>query len=103
MTYTPDRWVVISLNTTDGTPPTEHVLGGWYGGYLGSDSWRRSSAIQSHDVDEEGAYVFQNVSGSTYRCFPSRYGLTGLTGSVLHQMKDEYEIVPRFTPDSGVT
>ena len=37
--YTPDRWVIVEINSPE-HGKIRKVLGSWYGGYLGSDSWR---------------------------------------------------------------
>jgi hypothetical protein len=36
--YTPDKWVVIKINS-DKYPSIHKVFACWYGGWAGSDSW----------------------------------------------------------------
>jgi hypothetical protein len=78
--YKPDRWVVLKLKSKN-----EHiykVMGGWYGGYLGSDSWRINSGITKVELDGDD-YVFYGYSGSTYVCNKNSYGATFIMLSVL--------------------
>lgn len=66
--YSPDCWVILELSGSavkDG--PVRKVLGGWYGGYAGSDSWRMSSGIEKI-VDMDTHWEIHNFSGSIYRC-----------------------------------
>jgi hypothetical protein len=86
--YTPDRWVLLDFDV-DGAC-TRHVLAGWYGGYLGSDEWRRSSPVgEPERVD--GALHFRTASGTRYRCLEHAYGLSSLTASVLGTLKQQAE------------
>ena len=78
----PDRWIILSA---PGVP--DKVLMGWYGGYLGADSWRLNSGI-IHVDDEGDAFVFTGYSGSKYRCFKTRYGATGMMAAKLDDWKD---------------
>lgn len=77
--YVPDKWVVVEI--TNGTTKLRKVLAGWYGGYTGSDSWKLSSDINTI-TEFDDRYEFQNESGSTYICYKTRYGMTGLTASL---------------------
>jgi len=80
--YNPDAWVIIELDGSavkDG--PIRKVLGGWYGGYLGSDSWRASSGIEKI-IDADTYWEVHNYSGSIYRCAKNCQRTTGLTASV---------------------
>jgi sulfatase maturation enzyme AslB (radical SAM superfamily) len=85
--YTPDRWVVIELSDKDTT--IKKVLAGWYGGYLGSDSWRISSGI-AEEADCGEYYEFTNHSGSVYQCRKGSYGMSGLMGSIHNEMVTKY-------------
>jgi len=84
--YTPDKWVVIEIKS-----PTEtlyKVMASWYGGYLGSDSWKISSGIIDVKKTEYG-YDFHNHSGSIYRCSEHDYGMSGYTTSVYSSFEDQ--------------
>jgi hypothetical protein len=78
---TPDRWLVVTIITPEG--PLDKVLMGWWGGYLGSDSWRLNSGV-TEVLDEGDAFVFVGLSGSQYRCYKAAYGTTRMTSHVLH-------------------
>jgi hypothetical protein len=84
-TYYPDKWVVIKLSggEVDGTP--YKVFGCWYGGYMGSDSWKVNSGI-TKVVFEDGIYTFDGVSGSSYKCPVNGYGLSSYGVGVLNRM-----------------
>jgi hypothetical protein len=60
--YTPDRWLLIKINGKD---PHYRVFASWYGGYLGSDSWRMNSGVTKVSEDDE-FYRFHGSSGSVY-------------------------------------
>lgn len=57
------------------------VLGSWYGGFAGSDSWRMSSVIQG--VEDAGThYIVRNHSGSIYICGKNNEGMSMLAESI---------------------
>lgn len=78
-TYHPDRWVVIEV--TSGDLVYRKVFSGNYGGYLGSDTWKLSSAIESVKEDENG-YEFLCQSGSTYKCHKQAFGMSAYMNSI---------------------
>lgn len=91
--YTPDRWVVIEITAPELS--IKKVLASWYGGYLGSDSWKISSGIiETKEFDDR--YEFINHSGSIYVCYKNSYGMSGYTNSVYQglesQQKDDLKI-----------
>jgi len=80
MEYNPDRWVIIRIEIPEETDSWK-VLASWYGGYLGSDSWKLSSGITK--IEDEGDYYrITNYSGSEYICNKSCYGMSAYTMSV---------------------
>ena len=58
--YTPDKWLLIKVN---GENPHYRVFASWYGGYLGSDSWRMNSGI-TKVTENNDSYLFEGESGS---------------------------------------
>lgn len=78
MIYTPDKWVVLQFNHNGEI--THKVLGGWYGGYLGGDSWRMNSGI-TEVIDSNDIFIFKGYSGSEYHCNKTAYGMSGLMSS----------------------
>lgn len=82
--YTPDRWVVVKI-TSDKSPPIHKVFACWYGGYLGSDSWKLNSGITKATY-EGYVYSFEGSSGSVYECHLDSYGTNGYGGGVLSNM-----------------
>ena len=76
-TYTPDVWVVLEFDAPSLETPLRKVFGGWYGGFAGSNSWKLNSGIiKVRKVD--GWWEFDGYSGSTYRCHPNNYHMSGL-------------------------
>jgi hypothetical protein len=78
--YTPDRWVILKI--TNGDKATYKVMGGWYGGYLGSNIWRINSGISKIELIDN-TYNFHGNSGSMYVCHKDAYGMTALMSSVI--------------------
>ena len=78
VTDSPDKWTVLKL------PDNEYkVFGTWAGGYLGQDSWKVNSGIESIEQDEDH-YYFTGYSGSCYKCHKKAYGvITSYGASVL--------------------
>lgn len=86
--YAPDKWVI--MKTDVGGTLHYRVLASWYGGYLGSDSWKMSSGIVSY-TETDDLYEFSNESGSLYRCFKSSLGTSMYAYSVFEDYKRSYE------------
>ena len=92
--YTPDVWVVLKFTGLKGEDgPLYKVMGGWYGGYLGADSFRLNSGISK--VEEDGDWFkFHGYSGSVYRVHKNSYHLSGYMGQVLMGWEKELEDRP---------
>ena len=82
-TYTPDRWLVVSI--TNKTKTHYRVFGTWGGGYLNGDSWKLNSGITKATF-VDGVYHFEGSSGSVYECRENSYGSTGYGWGVLNSM-----------------
>lgn len=84
--YIPDRWVMLKFTLPEGV--MYKVLGSWFGGYLGSDSWQLSSGTTGARRNQENkdTLEFPQCSGSTYICGSGSYGTNMYTQSVLDQM-----------------
>jgi hypothetical protein len=86
--YTPDRWVVLELISPKQT--IRKVFAGWYGGYLGSDTWKLNSGIT--DIrEQDDLFEFDGYSGSTYFCHRNSYGMSGYMHSVLTSWLNQAE------------
>jgi hypothetical protein len=90
--YIPDRWVVLTI-TSETDPPISKVLASWYGGYLGSDSWKASSGI-TETLEFDNRYEFMNYSGSKYICYKNNYGMSMYTTSIYTGWKRELDNNP---------
>jgi len=82
--YTPDKWLVVRI-TSDKYPPVHKVFACWYGGYLGSDSWKLNSGI-TRAYEEGHCFMFDGSSGSTYACHKATYGASSYGYGVLESM-----------------
>lgn len=97
--YNPDKWVVVKI----GEENLYKVFACWYGGYLGSDSWKLNSGITKATL-EGYVYSFEGSSGSVYHCHKDIYGTNMYGGGVLDGMIDsakkngiKIEILPETT------
>jgi hypothetical protein len=82
--YRPDKWVMVKIDG-NGYPTIYKVFACWYGGYLGSDSWKLNSGVTR--VSKEGyVYSFEGSSGSVYECHENTYGTNMYGGGVLDGM-----------------
>ena len=89
MNYTPDKWVVIKICLLEET--VYKVFACWYGGYLGSNSWKLNSGITK--VESGGNFWnFEGSSGSVYRCHKDTYGThmygQGVLDSIIERSKE---------------
>ena len=79
----PHKWVVIDYGEEVGYAPQRYaILAGWYGGFAGSDSWKRSSPIAEWDFKEDDLEV-STESGSRYVLHKGAIGVTMLTQSLI--------------------
>lgn len=85
-TYTPDKWIVVEVNHKG--DKIQKVFASWYGGYLGSDSWKLSSGI-TETVEFDDRYEYTNHSGSLYICYKHSEGTSGYGASVLNQLQKD--------------
>jgi len=82
--YVPDRWMLVKITNQSGESHYR-VFASWYGGYLGSDSWKLNSGVTRVDEDLN-SYLFHGSSGSVYKCNKTSYGISGYGMSVLSNM-----------------
>ena len=82
--YNPDKWLVVKITGKD-TPPVHKVFACWYGGYLGSDSWKLNSGI-TRAYEEGHCFMFDGSSGSTYACHKTTYGASSYGYGVLENL-----------------
>lgn len=83
--YEPDKWLVFKVECEQ---PFYKILGSWFGGYTGANSWRTNSGIAK--VEKDGPFfLFYGESGSVYRCHEENYGAHMLARSIIQ--KDYFE------------
>lgn len=89
-TYTPDAWVPVLIES-EKFGKVYKVLAGWYGGYLGSDSWKLSSGIESIKLSEDDSVLtMPQSSGSTY-IVGTRTHVSMLMGAVFNDFEKQAE------------
>ena len=88
MVKTPDRWSIVEIEYEGKT--TWKVLGSWYGGYGGGDSWQLSSGIVETKETDNG-FEFTNESGSVYVCYNNSYGMSGYTSGIYSYWQKQIE------------
>lgn len=79
--YIPDVWVLVEFSGTKVPKIYQRVLAGWYGGYLGGDSWKLSSGV-ADVVEHSTHYDIYNESGSVYRCYKTCEQLSNYTQNI---------------------
>lgn len=88
--YVPDRWMPVKITTGNGEVIYK-VFASWYGGYLGSDSWKLNSGVVKV-TEEENSYLFYGSSGSIYECYKNAYGISsygmGVLSNLMAQAQD---------------
>lgn len=85
-TYTPDKFVLIDYGV-EYDKERYAVLGGWYGGFAGSNSWKRSSPIEKAKIVNDKEIIITTHSGSKYILYKGCVGVTMLTQSIIAQAK----------------
>jgi hypothetical protein len=93
-TYTPDRWEVLEFRRGN-DEPVYRVFAGWYGSYLGSDSWQLNSGIVKV-VDTGDAYEFYGHSGSVYTCYKASQSMSGYMLDVYTCWQKEMAELPGY-------
>jgi hypothetical protein len=101
--YVPDKWVVVKIEGPD-IPLTYKVFACWYGGFLGSNSWKLNSGITK--VTKDGKfYLFEGHSGSVYKCHEGLQGLhmygTGVLGDIIRRAKEIKTVVELMPEDTN--
>jgi len=99
--YRPDKWLMVQLTNKD-NESHYRIFACWYGGFLGSDSWKLNSGVTKITEDEH-SYYFKGSSGSVYDCNKRSYGMSGYGDGVLKKLIEKskdtvsIEILPEET------
>lgn len=103
-TYAPDKFVLIDYGTGYSPKERHAILAGFYGGFAGSNSWKRSSSIAAVEVVDDKQIVATTYSGSKYVLYKACVGTTMLTQSLLSQAQldvvDEWEEIVKKLKES---
>jgi hypothetical protein len=87
--YTPDRWVIVEINS-DEHGKIRKVLASWYGGFAGADEWRMNSGIEKV-IDQGTYYDVYGYSGSIYKCAKGAEGMSAYTSGIYESYKKQLE------------
>lgn len=85
MENNPDVWVIVELFGSDVREVYRRVLAGWFGGYLGGDSWQLSSGV-TKIIDRGKYWEIHNVSGSIYNCGKNDERLCRITADTYRRL-----------------
>lgn len=89
-TYNPDKWAIIKIVAKDSGETLYKVMGSWYGGFGGSNSWKLNSGIDNIEKIN-GCFHYHGYSGSVYVCHESAYGMSMYTHSVYESYRTQCE------------
>jgi hypothetical protein len=84
-----DKFVIVKIE--EGNNIFYKAILGWYGGYLGSDSYKVNSGISKlEEIDDY--YLIHGYSGSMYKVYKKSMGFTSLTSQIYDSLKEVAEI-----------
>jgi hypothetical protein len=93
--YSPDKWVMIEITSKE-HGVVRKILGSWYGGFAGSNSWQLSSG-NLFSIEHKDHWEFPQASGSTYMCSKHAEGMSMHTMGVFNKWKsesnDDYSVI----------
>lgn len=89
MEYQPDKWVIIKITANVTGKIHYRLFASWYGGYIGSDSWKMNSGITHVIKREDGYFEIHGESGSVYTCHENCWGMTGYARGVLTSYQNQ--------------
>lgn len=98
--YIPDKFVIIDYGNKYEQDERYAVLAGWYGGFAGSDHWKRSSPVVRWEQESDTKLIAHTLSGSKYVLYKNYIGFTMLTQSLISQTTlktvDEWEEIVKI-------
>ena len=101
--YTPDKWVIVDYGNEYPDTQRYAVLAGWYGGFAGSNSWKRSSPVVKFGIGDNKIRAYTE-SGSIYHLHCWAIGVTMVTSSLIHaaslevleELEDIFSVIKGF-------
>lgn len=83
----PDKWVILHVNDQQ---PFFKILSAFYGGYLGSDSWRLSSPIVKIEYNNgENKFLITTDNGTAYELCQECYGFASVSNDIYENIKKD--------------
>ena len=102
--YIPDKWVIVDYGQDYIYEDRYAVLAGWWGNFVTSDSWKRSSPLVKWEIRENEIHV-RTFSGSVYKLHKGTEGVTMLTQSLINQASltviDEWEKIIKIAKENS--
>lgn len=94
-TYNPDKWLVIKVggfsSNKKAISDDYRLVGSFFGGYTGGNSWRINSGIVRTEYKDDIYSVFGS-SDSVYYCHKNTHGSHSYTDSILRELNKTYDI-----------
>lgn len=88
-TYTPDRWVILRINTPE-YGIVDKILCSWAGSYLYGSSWKLSSGILTFEESEgKDLWVSKQDSGSIYLLRKTSEEMSGIMSQVYQTLLEQ--------------
>ncbi len=79
----PDKWLMVKITMIETDEVLYKIFASWYGGFMGSNSWRMNSGVTKVTEDDKFFY-FAGHSGSLYQCDKQSYGANWFCQGVLN-------------------
>lgn len=83
--YSPERWLIIKIESKNDPSYHYRVFGTWGGSYLEGQSWKMNSGIVSV-TESDDYFYFKGYTGSIYRCPKRCYGIFSYGMDVLQNI-----------------
>ena len=88
-TYTPDRWVILRINTPE-YGIVDKILCSWAGSYLYGSSWKLSSGILTLEESEgKDLWVSKQDSGSIYLLRKTSEEMSGIMSNIYQTLLEQ--------------
>jgi len=88
-TYTPDRWVILRINTPE-YGIVDKILCSWAGSYLYGPTWKLSSGILTFEESEgKDLWVSKQDSGSIYLLRKTSEEMSGIMSQVYQTLLEQ--------------
>jgi hypothetical protein len=84
MNYYPDKCLLLKIEANEKV--IYKLFATWFGGHTVGQSWKLNSGVSKVSKGEDGCYVCEGFSGSTYYVHPATEGTSVWSQSVLEDL-----------------